>query len=143
MENEKKVTPILWGFDGQEILMHDNEHDAIESWLEDIGDGDHLPKTIKVNGYVREEVSDDFAKICFDVAVGGIHERLMERYGYEDNIDLDTDALEKFEEASLNLCKKFKSWSCEVTCSKEIDTKAWVMENREDWIKEGSVTWEQ
>ncbi len=141
-EVECSDTPILWGFDGQEILTHDNEYDAIESWLEDISDGDHLPKTIKVNGYVREIVSDEFAKDCTEVATDCIHEKLMERYGYEDEIELNSDALIEFEKASLNLCKKFKSWSCTVVCTNEIDTKSWVMENRKDWIEGGFVTWE-
>lgn len=141
--SEEKVVPILWGFDGQEILTDDNEHDAIQNHLENISDGDPLPETVSVNGYAREEVSDELAKECLDHATELINERLMERHGYEDEIEFNSEALEKFKVATLNLCKTFPSWSCEVICTNIIDTKKWVTENREDWIKDGSVTWEQ
>lgn len=141
MTTEKKETPILWGFDDQEILIHDNMEEAVEYWLEMIGEDDPLPETIKVNGYARDVVSDEFIEKRTSFLTDDIHERLLEEYGYEDAIDLDNDALADFEAAIKNLCKTFQVFQCHVVCSEVIDTREWVEENHPEWIAKKSVTW--
>ena len=67
-ENEvESKEPILWGFEGQEILNHDEKDEAIESWLDDIGCDDPLPKTVTVMGYIREKVSKKFSSDAFEI----------------------------------------------------------------------------
>ena len=135
METNTDKRIILWGFEGQEILTDDTIDEAVESHLDD-WDAGPVPENLEVNGYARENVSEEFTKECFNVALEGVHERLMERYGYEDEIPLDTDGVDAFEVAVNNLCKSFKSWSCEVVTTKTVNTKDWVEKNRPDWIKE-------
>ena len=143
IEKLNEIKPILYGFDGQEILTHSKEDEAIESWLEDMLDDDFLPETIELNGYIRENVPADYAKHQADCALEMIQEHLMERYGYEDMIDLDADDVKEFHKVVERICTTFPSWCCEVFNTKTVDTKKWVEENCEEWINDGLAKWEE
>ena len=127
----------LWGFEGDENLVYTGDDDAIEGFLDGLGE-DYLPATIELQGYARMVPTvSEFRSSC----VEHLMERLDEEYGDPngecDKISNKMFTLEKiFIQGILDL---YQVWSCECVHKETIDVETWVKNNAPGWLTDGSI----
>lgn len=123
---------VFWDMDGNEYLSHSDKDEAIESILERNNQGDG---TLEICGFARRKKPgiDRFASELLDAAI----EDLDCNYdlGSPDNASNSTkeqmSAARAFAKAILD---DYTPWACEIVTRQTIDVKAWIKENRPDWL---------
>lgn len=129
MGEERKI--VYWACDEPEILVHESQDRAIESFLDDWYPNDDWPATIEVNGYARMIPCDDGLD-----ALENLIDVLDENYGNPDGDPPEMtgkmrEAAQKFANAVIS---EYEPWACEVVKTVTVDVKKWVIEHRPDWI---------
>lgn len=126
-KKSKEDEIILWGLKDDEVLSCDSLDEYVSHYISDYEYD--LPKSIEVVGFKRGKVSKEFAEKASEELIESLHEWLMEEYGYEDEIPLDVDAVEKLKTATAEICDKFVPWTCEPVKTVNVDIEEWMKEN--------------
>lgn len=128
----------LWDDPRQERLRYDDLDEAIGYLLDD-SFPDPLPATLTVGAFVKESISEAYAK---DIANDLVEEQLAhldENFG-----DPDGDSTEPWPELvaaaeafAAELRRKYEVWICKCVHTVEVDVAEWVKANRPDWLGDG------
>ncbi len=138
----KRVTE-RWSVTDEEVLMHQDVHDAVEDYLDDLASPGDTPESIRqemidlgditVTGYARREVS---AKDIGEMALDGAAVWLGGEWGPPDGDMTMWSAATK--RAALALGKAmqndFSVWSMEAVETTTVNALEWVKENAGQWI---------
>ena len=141
MPTEPTEGIVFWSCDeGAEELIHSDQEDAIESYLNQRLDPGcdvlaRLPKEVTAFGFVRRPLSahdPDPQDVLEDVLY-----RLDEEYGDpETRTDPETPAMLEAAKAFCDVVRaEYSPWSCKKACSETINVEAWVREHRPDWLE--------
>lgn len=125
----------MWGGEDDEMLVHENIDDFIESLLDGDPDED-FPASITVCGYKRRTM--DSNDLRADQILEDILENLDQEYGDPDGDQTDPTAdMEQAAQALVEAIKKdYEVWSCEGVLLVEVkDVRGWVKEQRPDWLE--------
>lgn len=127
---------IFWGQVEDERLTYREMDDAIESILDGVDCIDDLPETIEVCGFARLKLPKIESEATH--VLGHILEGLDEEHGNPEGSY--TEVTNRMKKAAIEfvtvILDEYTSWACEIVKTEQINVKAWIKENRQDWLED-------
>ena len=136
-EKTKTIEPVYWDVPDEERLQYTTEFEAIEMFVDRIGNP--CPRTVEIAGFapvrfpyradvVATHVAESLDNFLFDVSDPENPSVVP---------DSINDAITTLSEAVV---RDWPIWHCEEVCRETIDLVEWVREERPGWEKD--ITWE-